>query len=229
MLRLSLNRESRDRTLRILCIGAHADDIEIGCGGTILSFLAQGTPLEVHWFVFGATGDRANEARRSADYFLEGTKASSIEIRNFRNSFFPYFGAQIKNEFEELKRRLSPDVVLTHYRNDLHQDHRLLSELTWNTFRDHLILEYEIPKYDGDLGSPNLFVPLEEKICERKVELLLDNFVTQAGKHWFSRDTFLGLMRLRGVEAHSPTKYAEAFYARKILVGNVRSSEVLDR
>jgi LmbE family N-acetylglucosaminyl deacetylase len=147
---------------------------------------------------------------------LKGTKSRSITVRSYRDGFFPYVGIKIKEEFERLKRRINPTLVFTHYRHDLHQDHRLLNELTWNTFRDHLILEYEIPKYDGDLGSPNVFSPLKASTCRKKAAFLQQAFRTQASKQWFSNDTFLALMRLRGVEASSPTGFAEAFYARKV-------------
>ena len=117
-----------------------------------------------------------------------------------------------------LKGDVSPDLILTHWHGDAHQDHRLVSELTWNTFRDHLVIEYEIPKYDGDLGRPNVFVPLERPVCEEKLNLLFAAFESQRAKRWFDRDTFLGLMRLRGMESNSPSGYAEGFHARKLVV-----------
>lgn len=202
--------------LRVLCLGAHSDDIEIGCGGTILRLLEAQPSMHVEWVVFSSTDGRRREALRSADLFLKGVKSKNVAVRSYRDGFFPYLGAKIKQEFERLKKRVSPTLVFTHYRHDLHQDHRLLSELTWNTFRNHLILEYEIPKYDGDLGSPNVFSPLEETTCRKKAQLLQQAFRTQRSKQWFSDNTFLALMRLRGVEASSPTGFAEAFYARKI-------------
>jgi LmbE family N-acetylglucosaminyl deacetylase len=202
--------------LSVLCLGAHSDDIEIGCGGTILRLLGAFPSARFHWVVFSSNRVRRTEALRSAKLFLKGAKSPRIAIHYFRDGFFPYDGAKIKQEFERLKKRITPDIVFTHYRHDLHQDHRLLNELTWNTFRNHLILEYEIPKYDGDLGSPNLFVPLDESVCKRKAELLDRAFRTQRTKHWFSEGTFFALMRLRGVEANSPTRFAEAFYGRKI-------------
>ena len=205
MLRLRLGQER----LRVLVIGSHADDIEIGCGGTLLR-LGQERELDVHWVVLGATGDRADEARASAAAY--GVQA---EVLGFRDAFFPY-AAEVKEYFEELKGRVDPDVVFTHHEDDRHQDHRLVAELTWNTFRDHLILEYEIPKYDGDLGRPNVFVPLEEESARRKVELLLDSFPSQRDKRWFTEDLFMGLMRLRGMECNSPSGLAEGFYARKL-------------
>jgi LmbE family N-acetylglucosaminyl deacetylase len=203
----------------VLCLGAHADDIEIGCGGTLLRLLAEHPALRVIWVVFSANMIRAEEARHSADhYYLRSRSDSRVEIKSFRESYFPYHGSDIKDFFNELGQQVSPDLVFTHRRDDLHQDHRLLSELTWNTFRNHLIWEYEIPKYDGDLGQPNLFVTLDVKTCERKVESLMEAFPSQHSKAWFSRDTFMGLMRLRGIESNSPTRYAEGFYCRKGMI-----------
>ena len=201
---------------RVLCLGAHSDDIEIGCGGTILRLLAEHSNLSVYWVVFSANQARRREALTSARLFLGGTKSKKIVVHSFRDGFFPYQGARIKREFELLKA-INPAVILTHFRHDLHQDHRLVNELTWNTFRNHLILEYEIPKYDGDLGAPNVFVPLSEFVCRQKAEYLSRAFQTQRGKHWFTDGTFLGLMRLRGVESGSRQKHAEAFYARKLV------------
>jgi LmbE family N-acetylglucosaminyl deacetylase len=202
----------------ILCLGAHADDIEIGCGGTLLKLARHNPALNVVWVVWSAGGRRAQEARRSAGWFLRGVASRRILLKQFRMSYFPFQGAKIKDGFETLARRCVPDVVFTHQREDRHQDHRLVSDLSWNTFRDHLILEYEIPKYDGDLGQPNVFVPLEREICDEKVTALCRFFKTQSDKHWFSQDTFLGLMRLRGVECASKTGYAEAFHGRKLAV-----------
>jgi len=199
----------------VLCLGSHSDDLEIGCGGTLLALIASRPDVRVDWIVFSATDDRATEARTSAMQFLEGAADSSVQVEKFRDGFFPYVGNDIKQYFEELKRRSSPDLIFTHYRDDRHQDHRLISDLTWNTFRDHLILEYEIPKYDGDLGSPNLFVPLDEATCRRKVSAITSMFQTQRNRHWFTDDTFFSLLRLRGIEAASPTGYAEGFYCRK--------------
>jgi LmbE family N-acetylglucosaminyl deacetylase len=209
---------SHARLKTVLCLGAHSDDIEIGCGGTILRLAKAYPHLHVHWIVFNSDGTRAGEAMESANLFLQEAQTKNIVIKQFRNSFFPYIGAEIKEFFEELKRDISPDIVFTHYRDDLHQDHRLISELTWNTFRDHLILEYEIPKYDGDIGSPNLFVHLDRKVCQTKIQHILESFQTQQEKQWFSEDTFLSILRLRGVESNAPTKYAEAFYCRKLIL-----------
>jgi LmbE family N-acetylglucosaminyl deacetylase len=201
---------------RVLAIGCHADDIEIGCGGTLLALLRARPSLRVTWVVLSATGRRAEEARASAEAFLDdhgGGGTRDIRVLDFRESFLPYVGGDIKEAFEDLKD-VAPDLILTHTRHDLHQDHRLACELTWNTFRDHLILEYEIPKYDGDLGAPNVFVPLDEHIVERKLRLIEEHFPSQLDKHWFEDRVFSGLMRVRGVE--SATRFAEAFTCRKL-------------
>ncbi|MEZ5876206.1 MAG: PIG-L deacetylase family protein [Hyphomicrobiales bacterium] len=204
--------------LSVLCIGAHSDDIEIGAGATILGWIERGVHLEVHWAVLSASGPRADEARSSARAFLADATRSTIELAEFQDGFFPYQGATIKNWFESLKRRISPDVILCHSRNDAHQDHREVSTLTWNTFRNHTILEYEIPKWDGDLSQPNLFIPASKTLIERKAQLLHDHFGTQRSKDWFDSQTFLGLARLRGSECRAPEGFAEAFHARKIVL-----------
>lgn len=209
----------KDQTLKILCIGAHSDDIEIGCGGTILKLIEEyGSPI-FYWLVLSANERRKREAEESANAFLAGAKGKTIVIKEFRDGFFPYIGGKIKEYFERLKREIDPDLIFTHYRLDLHQDHRLVSNLTWNTFRDNLILEYEIPKYDGDFGSPNVFVHLDKGICKRKSKHILNIFKTQAANQWFAEDTFLSILRLRGIESNAPTKYAEAFYSRKVIIG----------
>jgi LmbE family N-acetylglucosaminyl deacetylase len=201
----------------VLAIGCHADDIEIGCGGTILGLLERNPRIEVTWVVLSATGEREAEARASSAAFLAGAgRKPRIVLESFRDSFFPYVGAEVKEAFERLKREVSPQLVLTHAGTDCHQDHRLVAELTWNTFRNHLILEFEIPKYDADLGTPNVFVPLDESVVRRKIDLLLEHFGSQRSRHWFTEDLFRGLMRLRGMEANSPTGYAEAFRCRKL-------------
>ena len=203
--------------LEVLALGAHSDDIEIGCGGTLLR-LAQAVPqLKVTWVVLSAAGDRGDEARAGAEAFLQGAAEAEIEVERFQDAFFRY-GPAVKEYFERLKAKVSPDLILTHHGSDLHQDHRLVAELTWNTFRDHLILEYEIPKYDGDLGSPNVFVHLDDEVCRRKVEALLGSFPSQAGKPWFDEDVFRALLRLRGMESRSPSRLAEAFYGRKLVL-----------
>jgi LmbE family N-acetylglucosaminyl deacetylase len=204
--------------LRLLCLGAHSDDIEIGCGGTILRLLQEQRDVHVMWVVFGATHRRAQEAGHSADLFLEHAAEKSVVVKGFRDGFFPYIGGEIKEYFEQLKQEYAPDVIFTHYRQDRHQDHRVISDLTWNTFRSHLILEYEIPKYDGDLGNPNFYVRLDESTCLTKTNHLIAAFQTQANKHWFTEDTFLSLARLRGIESNVTATYAEAFYCRKVAV-----------
>ncbi|MCS0493956.1 PIG-L deacetylase family protein [Ancylobacter mangrovi] len=202
--------------LRILCLGAHSDDMEIGAGGTILNWIAAGAVLEVHWCVASAAGPRESEARASAADFLKGVATVEVHIGGFRDGYLPAERAAVKDWVEGFKRRLDPDVVLTHRRDDAHQDHRLLCELAWNAFRDHLVLEVEIPKWDGDLGQPNLYVPLPDEILLRKVELLQRHFGTQRSKAWFDAETFMALARLRGVECRA--RYAEGFFARKLLL-----------
>ncbi len=203
--------------LRILCLGAHSDDIEIGCGGTILRLLSGHHEIDIVWVVFGAKNEREQEARNSAALFLGCAKRKDVIVKNYRDGFFPFEGTQIKDYFEGLKAA-SPDLIFTHNRKDAHQDHRLIAELTWNTFRNHMILEYEIPKYDGDLGQPNLFVPLDQEIYEKKVQYLMEAFETQRSKQWFGKDTFLALMRLRGMECVAASGHAEAFYCRKLVL-----------
>lgn len=207
----------KDGLVKILCIGAHSDDIEIGCGGTILRLLSEYDDVEVHWVVLGSSGRRDEEAVQSANKFLVCAKRKQVIIKNFKESYFPYIGGEIKAFFEKLKTKTSPDIIFTHYRHDLHQDHRLVSELTWNTYRDHLILEYEVLKYDGDLGNPNFFVHLSEMVCQKKIGYLLQTFKSQDEKYWFTDDSFLSLLRLRGIESRAPEKYAEAFYCRKLV------------
>jgi LmbE family N-acetylglucosaminyl deacetylase len=203
--------------LSVLCLGAHSDDIEIGCGGTILRLTEQYPNCTFHWVVFSALGVRAAEAESGAALFA-GTKiASGPVLKRFQDGFMPFVGAEVKATFEELKS-IAPDLVFTHNLNDAHQDHRLIAELTWNTFRDHLILEYEVPKYDGDMGRPGLFVPLESQVCDKKICYLMQAFQSQHTKRWFRQDTFLALLRLRGMECNAPSGYAEAFYCRKIVL-----------
>jgi LmbE family N-acetylglucosaminyl deacetylase len=202
-----------------LFIGAHCDDIEIGCGATVLRLVEEHPGIAIHWVVLASNPVREAEARRSADLFLGSVAQRNVVVKAFRNGYFPYVGAEIKDYFEQLKKQVTPDIVFTHYGQDLHQDHRVTAELTWNTFRDHLILEYEIPKYDGGLGSPNFFVPVSHAQCDRKIEHLLACFASESNKHWFTRDTFAGLMRLRGVECDADSGYAEAFYCRKAVLG----------
>jgi LmbE family N-acetylglucosaminyl deacetylase len=214
MKRISLFPESKGPT-RVLALGAHSDDIEIGCGGTLLRLVAERPDLEVLWVVFCATGEREREARASADAFLAGAARARVVVKGFRDGFLPYVGAAVKEEFEALKHEFEPDVVFTHYGQDRHQDHRLVSELSWNTFRHHLIVEYEIPKYDGDLGAPNFFSALPEPALARKVELILKHFQSQANKHWLTADLLRALARIRGVECVAESGFAEGFYCRK--------------
>jgi LmbE family N-acetylglucosaminyl deacetylase len=201
--------------LRVLCLGAHSDDIEIGCGGTILRLREEFRAIEFYWVVFTAAGIRTDEAKAGAAAFAN---VQSPDLKNFRDGFLPFDGARVKDAFEELKSKVSPELVFTHTRNDAHQDHRLLCELTWNTFRDHLILEYEIPKYDGDMGQPNCFVPLTVEQVQKKAALLMETFGSQRNKRWFQPETFLALMRLRGMESNAPSGYAEAFHGRKVVL-----------
>ena len=208
-------RGPHGRPFELLVVGAHADDIEIGCGGTILQLAAGGFPLRVTWVVLAASGVREREAAGSAAAFLKDVEQTTVLLKTFRDGFFPWSGAEVKEEFEQLKHQVAPDLVIVPRRDDAHQDHRLVAELTWNTFRDHLVLEYEIPKYDGDLGNPNLYMPLPTAICERKVELLLEQFPSQHDRRWFTPDTFWAMLRLRGVESNAPSGFAEAFHCRK--------------
>jgi LmbE family N-acetylglucosaminyl deacetylase len=208
----------KKRAINILCLGAHSDDIEIGCGGTLLRLLAEYDDVRVHWVVLGSSGKRDEEALTSAENFLEDARKKEIIIKHFKTSFFPYVGEEIKAFFEDLKTQVSPDIIFTHYRDDLHQDHRLISELTWNTYRNHLILEYEIMKYDGDIGMPNVFVHLDEAICQKKINMIMECFKTQRDKDWFTADAFLSLLRIRGIESRAPGKYAEGFYCRKVVL-----------
>lgn len=202
--------------LNVLCLGAHSDDLEIGCGGTILEMGERFPGTSFHWVVFSAMGVREAEAKHAARLFA-GSGLRGPMLKTFPDGFMPYAGSEIKTAFEELKA-VNPDLIFTHRCEDAHQDHRLLAELTWNTFRDHLILEYEIPKYDGDLGRPNLFVPLRSETCQTKVRHIVDAFPSQHAKRWFEESTFLSLMRLRGMECNSPSGYAEAFYCRKLVL-----------
>lgn len=202
---------------RVLCIGAHCDDIEIGCGATMLRLLRENPGLQVTWLVLSSTAQRRREALRSAKLFLGEAKGQRVQIKNFRDSYFPYQGGKIKDFINTFKAEGSPDLIFTHRSDDFHQDHRLVAELTWNAFRDHLICEYEIPKYDGDLGRPNFFVEISESLMTQKLEYIFRAFKSQTSKRWFTEDTFRGLMRLRGVESGSTSTFAEAFHCRKVL------------
>jgi LmbE family N-acetylglucosaminyl deacetylase len=218
LLTLDLVRDP-DAPFRVLALGAHCDDIEIGCGGTLLSLLGAYRNLCFDWVVFNSSPTRAREAQASAERFLRGAKEKRVVLKEFRNGYFPDQWAQIKDDFEALKDEVRPDLILTHHVHDLHQDHRVIAELTWNTFRDHTILEYEIAKYDSDLGAPNFFVPLDRSTAATKARTLVEYFVSQRDKHWFTEDAFLALMRLRGVQCAAPQGYAEGFYAQKLRAG----------
>lgn len=212
---LSLTFDKGDKGLRrVLCIGAHSDDIEIGCGGSILKLLEANENVEVLWVVLSADEERAVEARTSAERFLAGAEEKTVRVETFRDGFFPYEGSRIKEYFEGLKNEFSPDLVFTHFHEDFHQDHRLVSELTWNTFRSHFILEYEVIKYDGDLGKPNVYIPLSEDICFKKIEIIFQSFKSQARRKWFTADSFTAVLRLRGIEINA--EKAEGFYGRKV-------------
>lgn len=217
MIRLKLDATDSG-ALHVLCLGCHSDDIEIGCGGTILKLVAEHADCAFHWVVFSGIGVRGEEAQRAATQFVHPSRLKRLIVKTFPDGFMPFVGADIKSVFEELKRDLSPDLILTHNGRDAHQDHRLISQLTWNTFRDHLILEYEIPKYDGDMGRPSIFVPISAELGERKVDLIMRAFRSQSGKRWFERETFFSLMRIRGMECNAPSGYAEAFYGRKLVM-----------
>ncbi len=206
------------KNLSLLCLGAHCDDIEIGTGGTLLKLISEYKINSINWVIFTSNDIRKPEATLSAELFTRDVERTNIHINSWKDGFLPTIESELKIYFEELKKSIQPDIIFTHYRNDRHQDHRLVSNLTWNTWRNHLILEYEIPKYDGDLGVPNFFVPLEEEYIQKRNTILLDSFQSQKGKHWFDDDTFRALPRLRGME--SATLFAEAFYARKIVFNN---------
>ena len=202
----------------ILCLGAHADDIEIGCGGTLLRLIAEHPGVEVRWIVFSANDERRAEANASAQRFLIEAGRKQIVVHNFRDSFFPVQYEAVKGAYHDLAAAGSPDLIFTHRRDDAHQDHRVLAELTWCAFRNHLILEYEIPKYEGDLGQPNVFVPLDEATSRKKVSTIVEAFPTQQAKPWFAAETFFALMKIRGIECHAPGGYAEGFYCRKMVI-----------
>ena len=217
MLDLRFGPGSGDRH-SFLFLGAHADDIEIGCGATIRKLVERFPDADYSWVVLTSDSTRADEARTAAESFLTGADHVAIEVGDFRDGYLPFAGSEVKDYFEGLKTRCSPDVIFTHYDQDAHQDHRLVAELTWNTFRDHMILEYEIPKFDGDLGAPNLFVEVNEEECREKIRLLLERFPSQQSRGWFDETMFRALMRLRGLECNAEGGLAEAFYARKSVV-----------
>ncbi len=209
---------SGSRPLQILCLGAHCDDIEIGCGGTILQLLKSGRQTSWTWVTFCSNPERKREAEASVRAFLRTAPQAKVEVHAFRDGFLPWQGSELKEHFEQMKSLPTPDIIFTHTRDDAHQDHRMVAELTWNTFRNHLILEYEIPKYDGDLGRPGVYVPLDQDVCREKIALLRRSYASQSGKAWFTEDLFRGLMRLRGMEANAPSGHAEAFHGRKLVL-----------
>lgn len=213
-----LNLSFSNAPKTILLLGAHCDDIEIGCGATVLQLVEKFPDAHFKWIVFSSSPARAQEAAKSANQFLANAHSKDVLIHDFRNAYFPYIGAQLKDYFELLKGQLHPDLILTHHLDDRHQDHRTLAELTWNTFRDHLILEYEIPKYDGGLDSPNLFIKVTQAHAKEKTATIMDCFLTEATKSWFTSETFYAILRLRGIECNSPTGLAEAYYCRKNLL-----------
>ncbi len=216
MMEINFNK-SEESDYKILCLGAHCDDIEIGCGGTVLKLIEKYKNIAVYWVVFSSNEQRTQEATVSSNIFLKEVSQKKVIINQFRDGFLSFQGLEVKECFEQLKQEFSPDLIFTHYREDRHQDHRLISDFTWNTFRNHLILEYEIPKYDGDLGIPNFFVHLNEALCRRKIQYLMDAFPTQHNKQWFTEETFRSILRIRGIESNSPSNYAEAFHCRKII------------
>ncbi|HXQ28911.1 MAG TPA: PIG-L family deacetylase [Gemmatimonadales bacterium] len=203
--------------LRILCLGAHADDIEIGCAGTVLQVLASHPVSECRWVVLSATDEREHEARASASAVLAAARAE-VDVHRFRDGHFPAALSAVKDALETTRDAFAPDVVFTHARDDRHQDHRLVSDVTWQTFRDHLILEYEIPKWDGDLGQPVCYMPLSREIARRKVQHVVTAFPSQRSKPWFNEETLFALLRLRGIECRAPSGYAEAFFGRKLVL-----------
>jgi len=215
MFQLDLNRGGSP-VRRVLALGAHADDIEIGCGATLLALTRGRESIEITWVVLGATGERETEAQQSAQTFLACAGAADVAVHGFRDGYFPYLGSDLKDVFEALKAHFDPDVIFTHARDDLHQDHRVVCELTWNTWRNHLVLEYEIPKYDGDLGSPNIFIPMSKELALEKARLIREAFPSQSKRDWFDEELFLALMRIRGMESASISGYAEGFTCRKL-------------
>jgi len=211
---LDLTFHGSEQPSCVLLLGAHCDDLEIGCGGTILQMAERWPRTKFVWVTLSSDTERAAETQVAARRLLDGARDAIIRVEQFRGSHFPYDGAQLKEYFETLKA-YEPDLILTHYRQDLHQDHRVTNELTWNTFRDHLILEYEIPKFDGDIGVPNTYVPVPLRLLQQKIQILLECFPSQLYRKWYTRSTFEAIARLRGIECNAPEGYAEAFYGRK--------------
>jgi LmbE family N-acetylglucosaminyl deacetylase len=216
---LKLDLFALNKEPKLLCLGAHPDDIEIGCGATLLKIIEQLPKAEFYWAVFSGNEQRRKEATDSAHDFLGKAAVKKIVVKDFQDSYFPFFGEKIKDYFEkELRHDFAPDLIFTHYSADAHQDHRLISSLTWNTYRNNIILEYELPKFDGDLATPNMYINIDGPLVERKIILLLKHFKSQTEKRWFDPETFRAILRIRGVESNSPSRYSEAFYCRKIVV-----------
>ena len=217
---LELMPSRRDgNALRILCIGAHCDDIEIGCGGVLLTLQQAGMVERIDWMVLSGSPARRAESERARDLLIGEPARGELVFGNFRDGSMPAQYGEVKAFFEALKDRPRPDLVFTHERDDRHQDHRIANEMTWNTFRDQLVLEYEIPKWDGGLGQPNFYVPISRDLGKRKVAALLECFGSQADRHWFTAETFHALLKLRGIECRSESGWAEAFHARKLCLG----------
>jgi LmbE family N-acetylglucosaminyl deacetylase len=216
MHKINLFKENQEP--KILCLGAHSDDIEIGCGGTILRLAEEYPKAHFNWVVFSAQSNREEEAKKSVQRFLANIECKVVDIQAFKDSYFPFVGADIKDYFAKIKDNFNPDLIFTHYSQDKHQDHRLIGKLTWQTFRNNLILEYEIAKYDADLVIPNLYVYLDESKVEKKIANICEIFKSQSDKEWFGKETFKALMRIRGLESNSPSKFSEAFYCRKMVV-----------
>jgi LmbE family N-acetylglucosaminyl deacetylase len=214
MIDLLTSRVRRGR-LRILCIGAHCDDIEIGCGGLLLALRGRNRNLRVDHLVLSAPSGRRAESADAQRAFVAARDRGTLRFADFPDGLFPSHYSDIKSIAESIKAECPPDIIFCHERDDRHQDHRLVNEIVWNTFRNQLILEYEIPKWDGGLGQPNVYVPLTEAQAQRKARYLVENFRSQTGRHWFSQDTFLALSRLRGIECRAPGGHAEGFHLRK--------------
>jgi LmbE family N-acetylglucosaminyl deacetylase len=202
----------------VLCVGAHCDDIEIGCGGALIELRARYPRAKFHWAVFSSDAVRKPETLAAAAEMLGQGPHLTLDVLDFRGSYFPAEWSAIKDALEGVKTRIKPSLVFTHFLQDRHQDHRVLAELSWNTFRDHAILEYEIAKFEGDLAQPNVYIPLSTGVMERKVEALMRCFPSQHSRTWFDPDLFRGHMRLRGIECNAPSRFAEAFHARKLVL-----------
>lgn len=206
-----------DRALRVVALGAHADDIEIGAGGLIQRLVADTPSLSIRWLVASATPERRREAEKASSRLVGSVSDCTLDIGDLRDGFLPFLGPAPK-EWLIRHAGFEPDIVICPRGEDLHQDHRLVGQLAWQVFRSSLIFEYEIPKYEGDLGRPNVYVVLDRATAERKVATILEAFPSQRSRRWFEPETFWALLRLRGIEAASPTGFAEAFHASKIVL-----------